>query len=404
VVTSAPHVRARVAIIGAGPQSLAAALHLLERQPDLRDDLVVVDPAGTWLNRWDEQFDRLDIDSLRSPGVHHPGCDPHALDEWSNRHGEVSSLPYGIPGRETFRRYCHQMVTDRGLQEQVVPTGVRHLDAAAADTTLSLTDGTIVTARHTVLAVNPARRRIPNWVAEARVDQPGRVSHADDIDLRGADLSGWRLAVVGGGLTAGHLAAGAAERGADVKLLIRRGLRESMFDTDPGWLGPKYLRDFEGISDPGERLRVCLAARDGGSMPPWMTRRLRALGQQGRLEIVEGTPIVEASSTEDAVCLRTNDATVHRFSNVWLATGSQPDVMAHPLTSMLARSHPTTVLEGWPVLDPVLRWPGTTVHLLGRPAMLALGPAAGNLWGGRMGGRLIADHIGHCLTEKASMQ
>ena len=33
--------------------------------------------------------------------------------------------------------------------------------------------------------------------------------------------------------------------------------------------------------------------------------------------------------------------------------------------------------------EDTLLWPGTNAHLMGRLAMIPLGPAAGNLWGSR---------------------
>jgi hypothetical protein len=79
---------------------------------------------------------------------------------------------------------------------------------------------------------------------------------------------------------------------------------------------------------------------------------------------------------------------------VWLATGTQPDVAGDRLTSTLQDTHPTRLVGGWPLLEhDDLRWPGTNVHVLGRLAMLSLGPAAGNLWGARVGARRVASQI-----------
>jgi hypothetical protein len=39
----------------------------VDRDPGLRRDPVVVDPAGGWLRAWDDRFARLDIGHLRSP-------------------------------------------------------------------------------------------------------------------------------------------------------------------------------------------------------------------------------------------------------------------------------------------------------------------------------------------------
>ena len=394
-----PDLDVGVLVVGAGPQGLAAVLHLLERAPRLADDLLVADPAG-WMGRWNDRFARFDIAHLRSPGVHHPGCDPHELTDWCRRRGHPSDLPYSIPTTTGFRAYCEHLVATAGLTEAVTPVGVQALAAGAARSVARLDDGTTVSARHVVLAVDPARRQLPTWVPDTAGVAPERLAHAEEVDLRGLRLDGEVVVVVGGGLTAGHLAVGAAARGATVHLVARRALRESMFDTDPGWLGPRNLRAYYAIDDPRERLRQCLAARDGGSIPPWMARRLRALAADGVLEIHAPTEVRTARPTGSGLALELTDGTELAADRVWLATGTRPDVHAHRLTAALAAGHPATVVDGWPVLERDLRWPGTNVHLLGRLAMLALGPAAGNLWGARMGATIVA--AGICAQQLSS--
>lgn len=386
------HVEARVVIVGAGPQGLAAALHLLTRDPGLRHDLVVLDPTGGWLRAWNDRFARLGIEHLRSPGVHHPGCDPYQLGTWSLGEGLASELPYALPSTEAFRRFCSHLVAEAGLDEHVVPTRVRAIDAGRDTTRLLLADRTTVEAARVVVATDPAHRRLPHWVTDALPGPPDRLAHGDDVDLRGLHLAGEHVAVVGGGLSAGHLAVGAVARGATVTLICRRALRERMFDTDPGWLGPKHLDRFHRLADPARRLRMALDARDGGSMPPWMTGRLRDLRHAGALRLVAPGRICGAHRTRDPDRIRLvlADETSIDADRVWLATGSQPHIRADRITTTLQRTHPTLVVDGWPVLDRHLRWPGTNVHLLGRLAMLSLGPAAGNLWGARTGATRIA--------------
>lgn len=79
-----------VAIIGAGPQALTVALHLLSSIPsdhpsepdtpaivDSADDLVVIDEGGVWLGRWQQRFDDQGLERLRSVAMNHPGaCAP----------------------------------------------------------------------------------------------------------------------------------------------------------------------------------------------------------------------------------------------------------------------------------------------------------------------------------------
>ena len=64
---------------------------------------------------------------------------------------------------------------------------------------------------------------------------------------------------------------------------------------------------------------------------------------------------------------------------IWLATGHQTDVEVNPVLAGLQRSHPTRIVGGYPLLDDnTLAWPGTPVFLLGRTALLSMGPAAGS--------------------------
>lgn len=110
-----------------------------------------------------------------------------------------------------------------------------------------LESGRVLTARAVVWT--PANRRpvLPAWTrqlasAEGAADAgatdgqqpavdgtlggtvslPPGIATSDCVDLRGAELEGRRVAVVGGGMSAGLLAAGAAERGAHVMLVCRR--------------------------------------------------------------------------------------------------------------------------------------------------------------------------------------
>ena len=391
-------VEARVAVVGAGPQGLAAALHLLDRDPSLHRDLVVIDPAGRWLQAWDDRFARLDIEHLRSPGVHHPGCDAYELDQWCERKGMASPQPspYALPSTVAFRRFCAHLVAGADLAEHVVPTRVRAIEPGRHATRLRLAGGTRIVARHVVVATDPARRRLPGWAMDMLPVPVDALAHGDDVDLRRVDVAAEHVAVVGGGLTAGHLAAGAAARGGRVMLLCRRPVRERMFDTEPGWLGPKHLDGFHRITDPARRLRVAVAARGGGSMPSWMTSRLRDACAGGALEVRAPERVCGAERCGDRIRLVLGDESRLTVDRVWLATGSRPDVAADRITATLQVTHPTRVVDGWPVLDEHLRWPGTNVHVLGRLAMLAIGPAAGNLWGARVGAArvtlAICDH------------
>ena len=384
-------------VVGAGPQALALLVALVDADPAWRDRTTVIDPAGRWLRTWDEQLARARIDALRSPGVHHPGIEPEALRVWSRERNLERPSRYGQPATEAFATYCTHLIDHYGLESLVHTGRARLLADDGSGVHLLLDDRTVLTCDRAVLATNPGRRRIPAWVEDLLPVSVGRLQHAADVDLRTADVTGEAIVVVGGGLTAAQLALGALEQGAaSVHLLIRRHLRASTFDTDPGWLGPKELRGFERLA-PADRAEAVQRARDGGSVPMGEANRLRREAAEGNLALREGTRVVAGRRHGDRLTLVLGDEEHVHADRIWLATGTEACVEATPLLDDLRRSHPTEIHAGLPWLDADLAWPGSHVHLMGRLTSLNLGPAAGNLWGARR----AADRIAPTLAALA---
>lgn len=286
---------AEVCVLGAGPHGLAVAAALAAASPSLARQLVVLDPAGSWLGAWHDAFARLEIEHLRSPLVHHPDVRPGALDRHIRHHGlPRSGLPYDPPTTTAFASFCRELERRRRLAPPVA-VSCRRLQPSRRGLTVDA--GRVrIDARRVVLATNPHRRVIPSWTGLLLGHEPDLVTHAADVDLRRTeDLADRRVLVVGGGLTAAHLASGAARRGASVTLLTRRPLEVRAFDTEPGWLGPKRLSGFEAEPDPSARLAAVRAARGGGTIPAWMRERLAHLESDDRLRIVEARHVISPS-------------------------------------------------------------------------------------------------------------
>ena len=368
----------QIVIAGAGPHGLAMTIHCLVAAPHLRDRITVVDPSGQWLRTWRDQFARLEISHLRSPGVHHPGVRPEALMKHTRAHDlPTSGLPYGLPMTEAFSHFCDDLIKEHDLASFVVRGEMIDVDCDEQQTCrVTIATGeqhTMLPNSRLIIASNPHRPNIPPW-AHSLDDDVLRLGHQVDIRQLG-DLTGTNVVVVGGGLTAAHLACGAAEHGASVTLAFRDGLRESPFDTDPGWLGPKELRAFDEIDDPSERLRTAMAARNGGTIPPWMFDRLE--GCSNAITILEHAEVASVASTAD---------------QVWLATGTAPSIEAMPALDRLRDRIPS--VDGYPVPGADLTLADLPIHVTGRLATIELGPAAGNLWGAQR----AAERISHSLT------
>lgn len=378
---------AEVVVIGAGPHGLAVALHLLRADPALRDRLVVADPSGSWMAGWRSAFARLDIGTLRSPGVHHPAPDPSAFETFTQEHRlPRAGLPYGIPVAATFDAFCRHLVASAGLDGAVRRARVARVEPAGRRVLVRFADGGCVHARRVVVAADPHRRALPDWLPRVLPLPPDRLAHSADVDLRDRSFAGETVVVVGGGLTAAHLAVGAAARGARVELLARSPLRERSFDVDPGWLGPKELDAFHREPDPARRLALARHARSGGSIPGWMLERLDPLVRAGTLT-VRPAEVTDAEPAPSGPVLQLSDGSNVAPDRIWLATGTAPSLGATRMLEPLLPDVPT--VDDHPVPGPDLRLGPWPVHVTGRLAMVALGPAAGNLWGARMAARAI---------------
>ena len=407
-----------IAIVGAGPHALTLVTHLLKKKKSLRDRFLVFDPSGTWMRQWQHQFAALEIPHLRSPVVHQPDPAPHALRTFAEARPYELFPPYDLPGTRLFQEFCQELVDRWQLQDCVYPAQVVQIEPLLHQYRirfcLGLSNGQTVVARRVVIANNGGVPYLPDWVKQVPPGYPrDRLLHSHQVDLRGLQLRGERVLIVGGGLTSGHLAVGAIQRGADVFLMSRRTVYEKLFDADPGWLGPKYLKGFWAEPDWENRWQMIRQARNGGSMTPAMLTQLRRWERSGRIVFYEQCQIAQAkwcshSLTQSKADHRTegwqvccDQAAVHdclvqqRFDRIWLATGSQLDAASHPLLSKILEQYPIPIIHGLPVLDEYLRWHSCELFMMGGLAALQVGPTARNL----SGARAISDRLVSALTK-----
>ena len=354
--------------------------------------MAVVDPTGTWMHGWNEQFARAEIESLRSPIVHHPAPDPLELSDYIDSQSlRRSNLPYDLPLADVFAQFCADLVVTNELGAPLA-TGTKAITRAGRSVVVE-TDTHLITAQHVVVAANPHQRVIPDWVWPVLGERAGFVSWGSDVDLRSFDdMTGERVIIIGGGLTAAHLACGAASRGATVHLVTRRLVETRSFDTDPGWLGPLQLDGFCRIDDPARRLAECRAARGGGTVPGWMRTRLDSHQDDGSLVAHEQCEVMQVElGASGAGAVTLTDETVVDADRIWLATGTVARLDALRCLTDLAQDVP--IIDGLPVTDEALQLGPHPVHVMGRLATLTMGPAAGNLWGAQRAANRITRHI-----------
>ena len=172
--------------------------------------------------------------------------------------------------------------------------------------------------------------------------------------------------------------------------MARRQFYEKLFDAEPGWLGPKYLKGFHAESSWEKRWQMVQSARNGGSLTPAIMTCLRRLERQGNVLFYEHCEVQTATWKGDAWRVECNRSDVHEsishlpIDRIWLSTGSLINVDNWSLLSDLRATYPLPNVHGLPILDPHLRWPGCNLFVMGGAAALQLGPVARNLYGARL--------------------
>jgi cation diffusion facilitator CzcD-associated flavoprotein CzcO len=374
-----------LAVIGAGPHALTLTSHILKKRNNLRDKLLAFDPSGEWLTQWRRQFAALEIGHLRSPAVHHPDPNPYELRRFAENRSSELFPPYDLPGSRLFEEFCGDTIKRWELGDRVIKAKVTRIQPKSGRFRLWFEDGKSAIARRVIVAAGSGKPHLPAWANQIQTQHPAeRIRHSDQIDLRNLQLQGEEILIVGGGLTSGHLAVGAIARGAKVLLMTRRYFQEKLFDAEPGWLGPKYLKGFAAEPDWHSRWETIQQARNGGSMTPEIMTQLRRLSHSEKLKFHEQCEVVGVRWENNRWTVDCSGGETLFVDRIWLATGTKLDIAAEPMFKEMLERHPLEIVKGLPVLDKHLRWPGCELFLTGGLAALQVGPVARNLSGARM--------------------
>ena len=371
-------------IIGGGIHGSRLAVRLLAEGRVAPDAVRIVDPAPALLDGWRRCTTNTGMRHLRSPAVHHLGVSPWSLIHFAKgwHHGETPRFapPYQRPAVELFADHSADVLARHGVPDLHVRDRAVEVSLSCRGATVRLERGAPLRTRRVLLAMGAGGRpRWPDWARRLR--ERHRIQHVFDPGFE-LDPEDWpeRVVVVGGGISAAQVALRLAAAGRRVDLVSRHALRRHQFDSDPGWIGPKYMRRFDRTRDPAARRRMITDARHAGSMPADVHKALLAASRSDPgIRLHQGEPTVAPGP---GLVLEVAGARIPT-DGVLLATGFEPTRPGGALVDRLVETHRLPCAAcGYPLVDRHLRW-HPRVFVTGPLAELELGPVARNIIGAR---------------------
>jgi lysine/ornithine N-monooxygenase len=379
-----------VAVIGAGPHGLSAAVHL-------RRASVAAHVFGGPMSFWRGMPKGMRLRSNLSATNMIEPVGPLSLRSYMAEIGETFGHPVSLARFIDYGRWVQQ----RGVPDLDTRQVVR-LERGAAGFSLTLDDGEQATARCVVVACGI--KQFENMPAGFEGLSPELVSHTGHHeDL--AVFAGKRVAVVGGGQSAFENAVLMNERGAEVEV-IARGSEIT------------YLRSWSPIHFMGRLGKIAYAPTDVG--PLWYSRLVATPALFTRLpretqdriatrsirpacsyfvkvridgiRLTTATEVRSATPIGDALRLTLSDGTEREFDHLMFGTGYKVDVGRYAFLGDSVRRD-LRVIDGYPVLRRGLESSVPGLRILGAPAAYSFGPTMRFVSGSWYGGSRVAQAL-----------
>jgi len=372
-------------IIGGGIHGVHLAHCLLQQTHMTHDDIRILDPHEELLHEWRRCARNCGMKYLRSSSVHHIDIHPFSLRRYAalpeNRKDTNFIAPKDRPSVELFNAHCRMVVDGHQLESLHIKgrtvelqNKVKYVSVVTAEETIN--------ARFVLLATGMGEQPLwPTWAARLR-EMGVSVNHVFDpcFCLDGYQADG-PVAVIGGGISGGHISLRVTEKlNADVLLISRKKVFVSNFDFAPGWIGPRYTEGFYR-SPIEQRRQQIVAARAKGSVPGDMKLELDKAAALNQLTFI-------TDDITDAKCQNGGTLLIGRqgrydCQRIVLATGfmeKRPD--GGFMNQAVNEFNLKTAACGFPVITPSLQW-HDRIFVTGPLSELQVGPVARNIVGAR---------------------
>lgn len=446
-------------IVGGGPHGVHIAARLLEEAvPALsRSDVCIVDDGPRLLHGWKERTAATGMTHLRSSSSFHLDVREDSLRKYAAKalsanaggegaskkkkkrgnkkreEGDLFTLDYQRPQLDFFNDHCDHVIAKNSLADShvqgMVTDIVPHEDHVLVK--IQRPDGDVAetNAQNVVLALGSAAPAYPDWVDQEMIrsgkvrhildinsDSYGNNNNHDDSDTVSRSHRHRSIAVVGGGISAAHLALkldrearkttinakDANAHNANIHLICRHELREQQFDTHQDWMMTYYAtkrseagggkgvpdcqRQFANLASFEERRSIIQRERRAGTISAAVGRGrdgLRYAIQSERIRWHQASINGVSESEEDGqlfLSLSSGEEVV--VDEIILATGFERSPPGSRLINSIACRNEGLKMSpcGYPAPDKQLRW-HNRIYLAGALAELELGPSARNIAG-----------------------
>ncbi|WP_026691675.1 FAD/NAD(P)-binding protein [Alteribacter aurantiacus] len=377
-------------IIGGGIQGATVASFLSERGVKPAH-IAVVDPHNEPLENWKHCTGKIEMEYLRSPFVHHLEESPFSLDSYAKKEDYVKPFlgRRKRPKLQMFNDHSTLTLESRGLHESWVKGRVTRIKKGRQYWTVTLSDGQIIESKYIVVAIGLGEQPYwPDWATDLN-ESSSRVSHVFDRSLN-TDFVKGPVTIIGGGITAAHLAVKLSRKiPGQVTLVKRHPFRIHEFDSDSGWMGPKNMAGFLKQKDPAKRRQIIRHARHRGSITQELQMTLLHLERSGSLSIKEREITHGTASPHGMITLYDHDTVINETASVILCTGFKQEAPGMTFLNSLIKDHNLLCAAcGYPLVPDSLEW-CDHLYLTGGLAELELGPTARNISGARRGASRI---------------
>jgi glycine/D-amino acid oxidase-like deaminating enzyme len=403
-----------LAIIGGGPLGVSLACHLWH-SPRLRKRIAILDSGLVLLQPFLRRMSLLRQRVMRSPYEHQlaPDGDIQLLDYARLYYSyltkvERSQVELGLSGQravvptDLFVGHAMHVIASHDICRFAYQFKVTSVEPDSKNTyhAWRITDhkGRTIKARSVILATGSKETPFCKTFSVARRKFPTRVQSAYHEPLK--PRPGESIAIVGGGLSAGHLIVSASAAAAHPIWIVRGEDRFRCADVDTSYFRTEGVAGFRHLPT-DQRVQV-LTEEIRGSLMLEFVPLLKGLEDSNLLTVFRNCEVTNVADTKTRkLRLDLSCGSRIRADRVVVANGFQPDISLLPKGAIIiGRRFPLTD-------DNTLEVSGhPNLFVVGPMASLSLGPAARNIDGARIAAQtllpILDDRLGSTLNNRAA--